>query len=188
MPDKYFRVRRYLRDLGETNLDNFRVLYDNSNFKISEWHYTDREKPTDEQLALILQADVDAELAETQKIPYISDVYKFLKKTDIDFTVVRDNSVSILIGRRIQFLKSGCYKIFISGYCITADGEMVLAHNSADAVPFVIHKEGMSTANYYSFVIIVQTRALYDSISFVFKIKPGSSANITGNILIEYCL
>jgi hypothetical protein len=177
-----------LRDLGETNLDNFRVLYDNNSFKISEWHYTDREKPTDEQLALIQQADIDAELAETQKIPYISDVYTFLKQTDLDFTVVRDNSVSILFGNRIKFLKSGCYKIFISGYFTTGDGEMVLVQNTAGAIPFVIHKEEISHADHYSFVIIVRTRALYDSINFVFKIKPGSSANINGNILIEYCL
>ena len=51
--DTFFRIRRYLRNLGETDMNLFAVQYQNETYTISEWDYPEHPRPDASHLSQI---------------------------------------------------------------------------------------------------------------------------------------
>jgi len=184
MADTFFRIRKYLRSLGETNFVHYRVQYENGQYTISEWNYTNRVRPIQAQLDQITLAEIAEEKKE--KVIHYTDIYSF--RVDIvtnrtNYNVIRHNTVSLLFAREIRFSSVGYYRITVTG--VSQGSVQTKLMNYATNT---LHIEKVIA--YFSFTSIIRsTRQAQDNFTIVTEFDPNHSdqnSNVTGTILVEF--
>ena len=71
--DTFFRIRRYLRNLGETDMNSFAVQCENETYIISEWNYPEHPRPEASHLSDITTSQIQEEKREKiddQRVSY----------------------------------------------------------------------------------------------------------------------
>ena len=59
--DTFFQIRRYLRNLGETDMNLFAVQCENETYTISEWDYPEHPRPDASHLSEITTHQIQEE-------------------------------------------------------------------------------------------------------------------------------
>jgi hypothetical protein len=191
MTDKYyFRVRRYLRNRGEQQLDKFQVQLENNINTIIKWDYTTHPRPTLAVLREIGTADVNNEIEKIRKPSYTSDIYTFESQRNnrVQIGANREDFCSNLSENQIQLNRNGFYRITLSGKQITGvvrtEFKLLLKHGEEQ--PNIIYSTSFATSSSIDYVCLLSTSQpskLYIQI----KIRPDTATYQTsGNILVEF--
>ena len=192
MSDTFFRIRRYLRNLGERDLSQYTVQYENGRYSISHWNYPEHPRPNASQLSQITINQVSEEKRSMIREYHVNDIYTFQTSSSdpTTYTVIRNNACSFLSGREIRLSNVGYYRISVTGRC---QGEMdimlINAERESTANPTVIHTEKLSTLNEcFSFVSVIKTDTPQERTYLQFIISQSSIRNhsISGTIIVEY--
>lgn len=192
MPDTFFRIRHYLRNLEESDLSHYNVQHENGHYTISYWGYPEYPRPNASQLTRITINQVLEEKKSMIPKYHVNDVYTFLTGNDnpMTYTVIRNNSCSLLSGREVRLSFIGYYRITITGTC---QGELDIKLMNAphqsnfNATPIHI-KKVLTDDDYFSFVSIIKTDTRRERMFLNFVINQNSITNysINGTIIVEH--
>jgi hypothetical protein len=192
MPDTFFRIRRYLRNLQENDFVHYTVQYENGEYTISYWGYPEHPRPTASQLSQITTNQVLEEKKSMIREHHINDIYTFQSghTTPTTYTVVRNNACSLLSGREIRLSNVGYYRITVAGKC---QGEMDIKLMNAERESIqnavTMHVEKVLANNeYYNFISIIKTDTPQERmyLNFVVSQISGESYNINGTVIVEF--
>ena len=192
MSDTFFRMRRYLRNIGERDLSEYTVQYENGRYSISHWNYPEHPQPSASQLSQITINQVLEEKRSMIREYHVNDIYTFHtgNADPTTYTVVRNNACSFLSGREIRLSNIGYYRISVTGRCRgEVDIMLINTARESTANPTVIHTEKISTINEcFSFVSVIKTDAAQERAYLHFIISQSSIENhsISGTIIVEY--
>lgn len=194
MTDKYyFRVRRYLRNRGETEFDKYQVQLENNVHTITKWDYANHPKPSLENLRQISTTDVNDEITKT-KIDYTSDIYVFTSQENnrIVVSVNRENFSSSSVQNQIRLTKNGLYRITVSGEQVTR-GQLRQPHTvlrlkifkNEDTQNFVELAEFVGGSSFGHVCLLSVTEV--SKLELILDVSPASfTYNLNGHILVEF--
>jgi len=192
MTDTFFRIRRYLRNMQESDLTHYSVQYENGEYTISYWGYPEHPEPNVSQLSHINTNQVLEEKKNMIREHHVNDIYTFQAGniTPTTYTVVRNNACSLLSGREIRLSNVGYYRITVAGTC---QGELSLKLMNAERESIqnavAVHVENILTNNeHYNFVSIIKTDTPQERmyLNFVISQSSGEDYNINGTIIVEF--
>jgi len=187
----YFRVRKYLRNQGEQQLDKFEVMIENNVYMISKWDYPSHPQPNVDTLKAITTAQVTEEIEKTVKPLYDSDIYAFLSERNnvMQITANRQYFCSTVSENQIHLNRIGFYRITVSGKLaasalIPAEFNVIVMHG--EERPNIICTRMLRGRSLFHFTGLLSVNG---PSKLQFKIELTSSTatyQLTGNALVEF--
>lgn len=192
MTDKYyFRVRRYLRNRGEADLDKYQVQYENDVYTITKWDYSDHPQPSLEILQQLSSADVNDEIEKIVKPAHTSDIYAFASQQNnrIEISAHRQNFCSVLSENQILLNKNGLYRITLSGEqwvrgMGTTEFKLLFTNNEGTTTMiYTTAFMGVSSIDYVCLLSITEPSKLHPQV----HVRPNlTSYQLSGHVLVEF--
>ena len=187
--DTFFRIRRYLRNLGETDMNLFAVQCENETYTISEWDYPEHPRPDASHLSEITTHQIQEERKSMIREHHTIDIYTYrVNEGSSAYTTIRGNACSFLSGREIRLTKEGYYRITVSGTSQGRNFQLNLSHAGISNATVVYSTNITTENNYFSIVSIIKTTSTQDKIYMGVVIHRGVTDNyfLEGTILAEY--
>ena len=186
--DTFFRIRRYLRNQGETDMNSFAVQCENETYIISEWNYPEHPRPEASHLSDITTSQIQEERKSMIREYHTIDIYTYrVAGGSSTYTTIRGNACSFLSGREIRLTKEGYYRITASGTSQGRNFQLSLTQaGSSDAT--VVNSIKIAIENhYFSIVSIIKATSTQEKIYMGLDIDRGETSYfLEGTILVEY--
>ena len=187
--DTFFRIRRYLRNLGETDMSSFAVQCENETYTISEWDYPEHPRPDASHLCEITTHRIqEVERKSMIREYHTIDIYTYrVAGGSSTYTTIRGNACSFLSGREIRLTKEGYYRITASGTSQGRNFQLSLTQAGSGDVTLVNLIKIAIENRYFSIVSIIKTTSTQEKIYMGVDIDRGETSYfLEGTILVEY--
>ena len=186
----YFRVRRYLRNQGENELDKFNVQLENGTNTVTNWDYADHPQPSLQILTAISDEQVQEEINMTLKPSYTSDIYTVESRRHerVRITANRQNYCSMLTENEIHLNKIGFYRITASGEQSVrghATTEFNIFLTRGEEQPTNISRKVFLTSSTFNFITFLKVDTLC-KLSMQIELRPTNKrCEFSANFLVE---